>query len=99
MDTKIPNYLKFSHFNEIKLHFGNPAEGLNYGYTALPNFKIDQNPLFEDSYFILYRRSEYAAQVELACSEIFITLMGYGPSMKIVEENGEFYIASRKIKG
>lgn len=53
---------------------------------------------FDDDYFLLFRRSEYAAQIELACSKIFKGLMGYGPELEIIKENNEFYIASRKIK-
>ncbi|WP_115712613.1 hypothetical protein [Legionella sainthelensi] len=91
-------YKDFSSFHNIKLLFGNPKGDLNYGYTCTPNFQTVQNSFFDDDYFLLFRRSEYAAQIELACSKIFKGLMGYGPELEIIKENNEFYIASRKIK-
>ncbi|HIF0233147.1 TPA: hypothetical protein ACXYK5_003094 [Legionella pneumophila] len=92
------SYKDFSSFHDIKLLFGNPQEDLNYGYMCLPNFQCDPNPLFEDNFFLLYRRSEYAAQIELTCSKIFKALMGYGPELEIIKQNDEFYIASRRIR-
>ncbi|HHF7376154.1 hypothetical protein [Legionella bozemanae] len=92
------SYRDFSSFHNIKLLFGNPKEGLNYGYTCTPNFQPVQNSSFDGDFFLLFRRSEYAAQVELACSKIFKGLMGYGPELEIIKENNEFYIASRRIK-
>lgn len=91
-------YRDFSSFHNIKLLFGSPKEGLNYGYTCTQNFQPVQNPSFDDDFFLLFRRSEYAAQIELACSKIFKGLMGYGPELEIIKENNEFYIVSRKIK-
>lgn len=91
-------YRDFSSFHDIKLLFGNPEEGQNYGYNCLPNFQCDKNSSFEDDFFLLYRRSEYAAQIELTCSKIFKGLVGYGPELEIIEENKEFYIASRRIR-
>lgn len=91
-------YRDFSSFHNIKLLFGSPKEGLNYGYTCTPHLQPDQSPSFDDDYFLLFRRSEYAAQIELACSKIFKGLMDYGPELEIIKENNEFYIASRRIK-
>lgn len=91
-------YKNFSNFRNIKHLFGNCDDGMNYGFTCDSATPVESNPRFDDSYFLLYRRSEYAAQVELACAKIFINLMGYGPELEIVEEQGNFYIASRKIK-
>ncbi|OCH97853.1 hypothetical protein A8135_01120 [Legionella jamestowniensis] len=91
-------YKTFADFSNINLVFGNKEEGLNYGYTATPNFLCEKAKNFENEYYLLYRRSEYAAQIELACAKIFKRLMGYGPEMEIVKEKDEFYIASRKIR-
>ncbi|MCW8472053.1 hypothetical protein OQJ19_15580 [Fluoribacter gormanii] len=91
-------YRDFSSFHNIKLLFGSPKEGLNFGYTCTPNFEPVQNPSFDDDFFLLFRRSEYAAQIELACCKIFKGLMGYGPELEIIKENNEFFIASRRIK-
>ncbi|STX50849.1 Uncharacterised protein [Legionella busanensis] len=91
-------YKSFKDFSNIKLKFGSPEQGFNYGYTALPNFACKDSAFFDNEFFILYRRSEYAAQVELACAKIFQQLMGYGLEMEILEENNQFFIASRKIK-
>lgn len=90
-------YKSFSDFKNIELKFGNVMEALNYGYTATPNFSCTENPSFDSQFFLLYRRSEYAAQVELTCAKIFRQLMGYGLEMEIVEEGEQFFIASRKI--
>lgn len=91
-------YKNFSSFKNVTLAFGNPEEDLNYGFTALPVEPCETYADFDDVFFLLYRRSEYAAQIELACSKIFKMLMGYGPDMEIVQEGEKFYIASRGIK-
>jgi hypothetical protein len=91
------SYKDFSSFFEIKPAFGENTEP-NHGFTARPAFPCAQHEHFTDDYFLLYRRSEYAAQVELVCAKIFTLLMGYGPQMEIVLENNKFYIASRRIK-
>ncbi|MGQ3888677.1 hypothetical protein ACQUW5_06540 [Legionella sp. CNM-1927-20] len=91
-------YKSFKDFKNIQLKFGSPEQGFNYGYTALPNYPCKDSAFFDNEFFILYRRSEYAAQVELACARIFQHLMGYGLEMEIVQENNQFFIASRKIK-
>ncbi|WP_131783289.1 hypothetical protein [Legionella gresilensis] len=91
-------YKSFKDFSDIKLKFGSPEEGFNYGFTALPNFACKDSAFFDNEFFILYRRSQYAAQVELACAKIFQQLMGYGLEMEIVQENNQYFIASRKIK-
>ncbi|STX55801.1 Uncharacterised protein [Legionella beliardensis] len=91
-------YKFITDFKDVQLKFGSPEQGLNYGYTALPNHFIDDHPLFDNEFFILYRRSEYAAQVELACAKIFQYLMGYGLDMEIVQDNNQFFVSSRKIK-
>ncbi|CDZ76834.1 hypothetical protein BN59_01110 [Legionella massiliensis] len=91
-------YKNFSDFKNIELKFGNIDEGLNYGYTATANFSSIENSLFDDEFFLLFRRSEYAAQVELACAKIFKQLMGYGLEMELVQEGEQFFIASRKIR-
>lgn len=91
-------YKTFANFSNINLAFGDEEEGLNYGYTATPNFLCEDVENFENEFYLLYRRSEYAAQIELACAKIFKRLMGYGPEMEIVKDKDEFYIASRKIR-
>lgn len=91
-------YKDFSDFKDIQLKFGNVEESLNYGYTASPNFSCENHPLFENDFFLLYRRSEYAAQIEVACAKIFKKLTGYGPELEIVKQDEKFYIASRRIK-
>lgn len=87
----------FSFFHNIHLLFGEPEVGMNYGYTASPVFSPSQNDSFDDEYFLLYRRSEYAAQMEVVGAKIFKSLMGYGPELEIIKEKEEFFIASRKI--
>lgn len=96
-ELKMPNK-SFSSFRNIKLSFGQPEKGLNFGYTCLANFSCKADSSFDDEFFLLYRRSQYAAQVELCCAKIFKALMGYGPEMEIIEENKKFFIASRRIK-
>lgn len=91
------SYKNFSSFLNIEPAFGETT-GPNHGFTAVPTFPCDPHEHFADDYFLLYRRSEYAAQIELVCSKIFTLLMGYGPQMEIVQENNKFYIASRRIK-
>lgn len=44
-------YRDFSSFHNIKLLFGSPKEGLNFGYTCTPNFEPVQNPSFDDDFF------------------------------------------------
>lgn len=91
-------YRHISDFSNLTLAFGAPTE-LNFGYTAKPNFEIDNSQYFADDFFILFRRSEYSAQVECAMAEIYRNLTGYGPEVYVVtDDQGKFYAASRRIK-
>ncbi|KTD32725.1 hypothetical protein Lnau_2373 [Legionella nautarum] len=90
-------YKNFSSFHAIKKAFGDVVD-LNHGFTAKPEGGCADSDAFENDFFLLFRRSEYAAQVELACARIFKMMMGYGPEMEIVKERDKFYIASRRIK-
>lgn len=92
------SYKDFSSFDNITLAFGNPEEDANYGFTASPIVPCKKHDEFDDIFFLIYRRSEYAAQIELACAKIFKMIMGYGPEMEILQDGDKFYIASRKIK-
>ena len=90
-------YKNISSFNTIQKAFGDVAD-MNHGFTAKPEVACADSDAFENDYFLLFRRSEYAAQIELACARIFKMMMGYGPELEIVQGGDKFYIASRRIK-
>ncbi len=90
-------YKTLNDFSEITLKFGNPDE-MNFGYTAFPEFPLEPSEFFENDFFILYRRSEFAAQKECAVAKIYEFLTGNAPEVYVVQDGNKFYVASRRIK-
>jgi hypothetical protein len=90
-------YKTLNDFSELNLKFGAP-DAMNFGYTATPTFHLEPSEFFEDNFFILYRRSEFAAQKECAVAKIYEFLTGNAPEVYVVQDGDKFYVASRRIK-
>ncbi|MGQ3892502.1 hypothetical protein [Legionella sp. CNM-4043-24] len=91
-------YKDFSSFTNIR-QLSEHDDDFNQVLTAHSCVSPEADKFFDDDYFLIYRRSEYEAQIELLCAKIFRALTGYGPSIEIVQQEKRFYIASRRIKG
>src|SRR3990167_2970417 len=56
------------------------------------------DPLYKNNQWkLVMRRVIYLAQVDKAMSEMYRYFLGYSTDVDIVEENGDFYIARRKL--
>ena len=56
------------------------------------------HPSYEDTYHIALRKGEFHAEVDKTLSEIHRFFLGYGPTIDIIQDGEEFYVASRTIR-
>lgn len=75
--------------------------GVLLNKVGIAKEKIKSQPTdlnYEDTYHIALRHGEFHAQVDKALSEIHRFFIGYGPTVYIIQDGKDFYVASRTIR-